>query len=576
MRATVESDATSGERIPPAAQATERDRSSVGAVRLRARLVESLLALSMSAAVGQVANVAATLILARLLAPADFGAIGVATLALSAFTLLRNAFVYQTLIHRSHRVRESADQMILLSAALGLAVVVGTWFGAGWVGVFFHARASEVVLRLLSIGFLIGSLGAVPATLFEKELRFRRKMWLESARPVVIAVVSVALAALHFGPASVGWGEVAGYSVWTIGLFRLSDYWPHPRWDPPLLRELLGYGRYVFAGAFLVFLFTNLDNASVARIMGAQALGYYSFSFILAYFPAMAITGGIVSSLLLPLYARLQSDQDAQARSLLSTLRYVSYYAAPICAGSIVLGPLLLRAVYGAKWAPAIVSLQILCIYGFAHSYFTVIRNLCNGIGRARAFWYISALQLVVILPLFVVAPVHYGIAGTSLVFTVAKVTATLAAVAYAIRRTGIEPWRVMRPVGAPVAMATVAALAALIVAYVTPRGHGLWRWAPVSLSVLTFVALYLAGCILFERSLITEVADLIGLAHRPAFVARSAALTRKGIQKSIRTIGAVAAWSGDLGASVCQPPMESAWIGWRKWDPATAPDEVG
>jgi O-antigen/teichoic acid export membrane protein len=561
MRATVASDATSGERMPPAVQAPVRGQPRAGAVGLRARLVESLLALSTAAAVGQVANVAATLILARLLAPADFGAIGVATVALSAFTLLRNAFVYQTLIHRSHRVRESADQMILLSAALGLAVVVGAWFGAGWIGVFFHARASEVVLRLLSIGFLIGSLGAVPATLFEKDLRFRRKMWLESARPTVIAAVSVALAALHFGPASVGWGEVAGYSVWTIGLYRLSDYWPRPRWDPALLRELLDYGRYVFAGAFLVFLFTNLDNASVARILGARALGYYSFAFILAYFPAMAITGGVVSSLLLPVYARLQTDRGAQAQSLLSTMRYVSYYAAPICSGSIVLGPLLLRAVYGAKWAPAIISLQILCIYGFAHSYFTVIRNLCNGVGRARAFWYISALQLVVILPLFVVAPQYYGIAGTSLVFTVAKVIATLAAVAYALHQTGIEPWRLMRPVGTPVALSAAAGLAALLVGYATPGGHGLLRWAPASLSILTFVALYLAGCILFERSLITEIADLIGLAHRPALVALSGALTLKGVRAS----GVVTARSNTPGISISQPPMEAAWIGWRK-----------
>lgn len=572
MRATIASEATRAEQTPPATQATGRGQLGVGGTGLRARLVESLLALSMSAAVGQVANVAATLILAHLLAPADFGAIGVATLALSAFTLLRNAFVYQTLIHRAHRVRESADQMILMSMALGLAVVVGAWFGAGWIGAFFHARASETILRLMSIGFLIGSLGAVPATLFEKELRFRRKMWLESARPVVIAVVSVALAALHVGPASVGWGEVAGYSFWTIGLYRISDYWPRPRWDPPLLRELLDYGRYVFAGAFLVFLFTNLDNASVARMLGARALGFYSFAFILAYFPAMAITGGVVSSLLLPLYARLQSDRDAQAKSLLSTLRYVSYYAAPICAGSIVLGPPLLRAVYGVKWAPAVMSLQILCIYGFAHSYFTVIRNLCNGIGRARAFWYISALQLIVILPFFVVAPLHFGIAGTSLVFTAAKVIATLVAVGYALRQTSIEPWRLLRPVGTPAAMATGAGLAALLMTYVTPGGHGLWRWAPSTLGVLTFVALYLAGCALFERSLITEVASLVGVGQLPTLAARSAG----GIPRGMWKIGVNSTRGNGATASICEPAMESAWIGWRKWAPAAALDEIG
>ena len=572
MRATVEADAASGEPSLPLPRVAVRGQPEANASGLRARMVESFLALSTSAAVGQLANVVATLLLARLLAPADFGAIGVATVVLSAFTLLRNAFVYQTLIHRADRVRESADQMIVLSAALGVILVAGAWVGAGWVGLFFHSRASVVVLHLLAIGFLIGSIGAVPATLFEKDLRFRRKMWLESARPVVIAVVSVALAFLRFGPASVGWGEIAGYSVWTVGLYWLSDYWPRPRWNPALLRELLDYGRYVFAGAFLVFLFTNLDNASVARLLGARQLGYYSFAFILAYFPAMAITGGVVSSLLLPLYARMQSDRDAQARSVLSTLRYVSYYAAPICTGSIVLGPLLLKTVYGTKWVPAFVSLQILCVYGFAHSYFTVTRNLCNGVGRARAFWYISGLQLVVVVPFLVVAPLRYGIVGTSLVFTVGKMIATVAAVAYALRLTALAPRTLVRPVGIPLLFAVIAALAAALVAHVTPGGHGLWRWLPAGVSVVTFIAAYMTTCVTTDRSLVPEFVGLIGLAKRPQ------PFGNRGVSagRNLVNTGKTGKPRGGSGVRARPPLAESAWTGWRKWAPLAAGEDAG
>jgi O-antigen/teichoic acid export membrane protein len=65
----------------------------------------------------------------------------------------------------------------------------------------------------------------------------------------------------------------------------------------------------VLAGSVLVFLFANLDNGSIGRLVGAHALGYYAFAFLLAYLPAPTITGGVVSNVLLPLYAKLQGQR---------------------------------------------------------------------------------------------------------------------------------------------------------------------------------------------------------------------------------------------------------------------------
>jgi O-antigen/teichoic acid export membrane protein len=523
MQGIIESGTAGDEVVPAPERAQEPRQPHAGHGVLRSRVLESLLALSATAIMGQVANVVMTLLLARLLAPAEFGAIGVATLVISAFTLLRNAFVYQTLIQRSDRVREASDQMVIMAGALGLVSCVLGLLGAGWVANFFHAPDSAGVLRLLAVAFLIGSIGSVPATIFEKEMHFRRKMWIESAKPVVIAIVAVALAALRFGPSSVGWGELAGWTVWTLGIYRLAEYMPRPRWDLALLRQLMNYGRFVFGGAFLVFLFTNLDNASVARLLGPKALGYYSFAFILAYFPAMAITGGVVSSLLLPLYARIQQQRDAQAKALLSAVRYVSYYAAPICAATMLLGPICLRAAYGAKWAPGFASLQILALYGFAHSFFVVTRNLCNGVGRARWFWYISGLQIILVVPFVVEVTLGYGIAGTSLVFTVAKVVATIAAMAFTVRLTGLN-WRTLvRPMLLPVGLAAIAGLAALGAGQLVPLPNGGHHWFWAIYEGTIFVVAYISLLALTDAPLVAEVTDLVNRVIPPHWLERIA-----------------------------------------------------
>lgn len=500
--------------------APRRKRMRTG---MRGGIVESLLALLTSAAVGQSANTLANLILAALLAPVEFGAISVATLVTTACIVARNAFVWQTLIHRADRVREAADQMVMLAAAIGAGFCVLAWVGAEGVARFFHAPGSAPVLRLIALAFLIDSLGTVPDTLFEKELRFRRKMWLEVAKPLTVAVVSVTLAAAGLGPISVGWGQLAGFTVWTVGLYWLSDYRPRPRWDPALLRELLSYGRYVLAGSLLVFLFTNLDNASLARILGGRALGYYAFAFLLAYFPAKVLTDGVVAAVVLPVFSKLQARRDDQAHAYLETLRYVGYYAVPLCIGTIVLGPPALQAVYGHKWAPAIVPMQILTIYGFCHSYFLVTRNLCNATGRASAFWRISFLQLALVLPLLVVAPSLFGIAGTSALFTTSKVIATLVAIAYATRVTGISLPAVARALALPLAAGLGAGVVASLMLRARPavgrHSHSVsHNFFAIAQPALLFLVLYLVSCLALDRALRTEVsaaARKLGLLDR-------------------------------------------------------------
>jgi O-antigen/teichoic acid export membrane protein len=479
--------------------------------KLRTRLIESLLALAAAATTGQTANIVSQLLLAAILLPADFGAISIAVTVTTAAQVARNAFVFQTLIHRSTRVRESADQITLVSIVLGVVLCGLVWWSANQIGEFFHAPESAQLLRLTSLAFLIDSIGAVPDTLFEKELRFRRKMWLEITKPILVAVFSVVFALAGMGPVSVGWAQLIGYSTWTVGLYILSDYRPRPRWDPRLLRQLLNYGRFVLGGSLLVFFFANLDNASVGRVLGPRALGYYAFAFLLGYTPAKVITEGIVAAVVLPIFSKVQTSREGQARALLTTLRYVGYYAAPMCVISIIIGPPALRALYGHKWAPAFVALQMLAVYGFAHSYFLVMRNFCNGTGRARFFWRISGLQLGIALPFLVAAPSQFGIAGTAAVFTFGKLCAALVGVAYGRHVTRMRLTLLLVAILRPAAVAAAAGALAFKILLLTGGYPGRGKLDSIAPALGAFVLIFLAGSLLIEPTLRDGLRSLPG-----------------------------------------------------------------
>lgn len=481
-----------GASDPALSTPSGRNRTPPG---MRHRVIESLLALAASTAAGQTANTVSILLLAAILSPADFGAISLGTVITTAATVARNAFVFQTLIHRSTRVRESADQIALVSLMMGAILCGALWFAAPQVSTFFNAPQATDLLRLMALAFLMDSIGTVPDTLFEKELRFRRKMWLEISKPTVVAIVSVALAMAGVGPTCVGWAQLISYTLWTLGLYAISEYRPRPRWDPRLLGELLNYGRYVLAGSLLVFFFTNLDNASVARLLGARALGYYAFAFLLGYFPAKVLTDGVVASVVLPVFSKVQHSREGQARAVLTTFRYVGYYAAPLCVMTIVLGPAVLQTVYGHKWTPAYSALQILAVYGFAHTYFLLTRNFCNGTGRAPVFWRISGLQLALPLPFIVAAPSRFGIEGTAGIFTAGKVTASVVAVSYVTRVTRLRPTKLMGAIIRPALIALAAGVVANGVLTLTDLQPHKGQYLDVAPALGAFCLIYLVIC---------------------------------------------------------------------------------
>jgi len=426
------------------------DRRVQKAGLLRRSVVESLIFLTITTLVGRGSQIVATLVLTKILSVSDFGVVNIVGIIITSFMLVRTSFFFQTLMHRQTHVRESADVAFWGAVISGFGLWMLAIVTAPAIAGFFRSPLVGPVLGISALAFFISSIGLVPDTLFEKELQFRRKSLAEAAQPLIYSVVAVGLALARFGVYSFVWAEVVSSAVWAVWIFAISPYRPSFTINWKVCRELLSYGRFVFGAAVVGLIFNNIDNASVARFLGAQALGFYALAFVFANFAAVNLTGLIVSSVVLPVFSKLQNDIEAQRRALDSTLRYVGLYTAPFTIGLIVLAPVFMHALYGHKWDGAIAPLQILAIYGWAGSYGTVLGSMCNGLGKARAMAWITYFRLVLVLPLIYWAPAHFFVAGTAWNFTIAKVVGTLISLIYMQRllkfSIRIMTWRLIQP----------------------------------------------------------------------------------------------------------------------------------
>jgi len=210
-------------------------------------------------------TIASTAILARLLAPADFGYIAMATV-ITEFAALFGAFGFtDVLIQRRVINRLQLDTVfwasLLLSIALASIVLILSVF-ADWL---FNSVEVGPLLRVLSLTFVINSLTAVPWVILSRLLRFRAEFWAQFGSIVVRSSVAIAFAYNGFGMWSLVAGALAGCLSTVIFSFMIVPFVPRFKFHKAYIMGNLRLSSLYFMGGVLYYVNMSADLILIGR-----------------------------------------------------------------------------------------------------------------------------------------------------------------------------------------------------------------------------------------------------------------------------------------------------------------------
>ena len=235
----------------------------------------------------KVLSVATTLILARLLAPNDFGLVAASGIVISALALFTDLGFGAAIIHsRANRQRMASTAFFILPV-IGLGLYVLAFASAPTLAHLLGSPGAATIMRIVAVNIVLSSLTIVPSVLLEKDMAYRRKVIPDLVPTIVYIPVTLTLAAgLHWGAYSMAWGMVAMAVTSLVLNWVVSGWRPSPVFDWAVARDLTRYGRNVLGGSLVAYLATNLDNAFVSRAVGTAGLGYYTLAYSIANLPA--------------------------------------------------------------------------------------------------------------------------------------------------------------------------------------------------------------------------------------------------------------------------------------------------
>lgn len=409
----------------------------------------------------RVGTVVMGIVLARLLAPSEYGVYTVAFVALIILSNINDLGIETALIRHPGRVDDVGRTAVTVMGGSSVVLFVAAFLAAPAFADAFNAPDATGVIRLLTVCVLINGAFAMQSALLTREFQQGRRAVADLTGLFVSIGVTIAMAAKGYGPWSLAWGRVIGNFVNGVLHFVLARARYRPGYDREIARSLLRVGVPIAGASLFAEAVNDVDYVVVSRVLGATSLGLYLMAFNLSSWPVTTLSTS-VSRVSVPGFARLQHDRHALEAAFARSLALLIGVSAFLCAVLGVLSLSVVRFVYGPPWSGASLALRFLVVLGMVRVAVQLGRDLLNALGRGRETLMIQVLWLAALAPALAVGATHDGIRGVGIGHMIVAVAIPLPLTLFALHRAGLS----IRVVLAQLPRPLVGAIAAAIAAY--------------------------------------------------------------------------------------------------------------
>jgi len=390
----------------------------------------------------QVFSIARLIILARILAPNDFGLLGIALLAMMTLETFSQAGFQQALIQKKEDIKDYLDAAWTVMLLRSLVLFAILFFAAPYVATFFEAPQATTIIRVIGISLLLGGIGGlggfvnIGVLYFQKELEFNKQFIYRASGTLADFVVAVAAVLILRSVWALVFGLLAGNLVRLIVSYLIHPYRPHFKLDLAKTKELFGFGKWILGSSILVFLITQGDDIFVGKLLGVTLLGFYQMAYRISNAPATEITH-VTSQVTFPAYSKLQDNLPGLREGYLKTLQLTAFISIPLAAGIFILAPEFTTIFLTEKWLPMVPAMQALALAGLIRSIAATAGPIFYAVGKPKIDTNWQVVRLVVLAASIYPLTFYWGILGASIAVCLSILISTIGFSFMVIKVTG-------------------------------------------------------------------------------------------------------------------------------------------
>lgn len=438
------------------------------------------------------------LVLARVLDPAAFGLVALASVYISFIELFLNVGFADAIVQRKDLRKGHLNTAFWVLLGVGVVGAAVAYFSAGYVSKLFGREDLAPIIQGLTPAIIFISLTRVQAGLLRRDLRFKSLAIRTLSATAAGGIAGITMALNGFGVWSLVAQQLTEGAVSVLVLWLSSSWRPNGGFSRARFSELFGFGGRVMGANMMRFASQQADRLLVGYFLGAIMLGYYMIGVRLVVI-IQQLLGKTISMVMYSLFARVQADIEKLRSSYIQVTQLTAFMVIPAFVYIAVAGEQLVVVLFGDKWLPSAPVVQVLAVSAALQSMLTYndpVMKACNRPGWSLK---VATLRVLLTVPLILYA-VDYGLVAVAIAWVIREAIILPVSMLLVDKLVGLSLKKLFQMFLAPVSGAIVAGLVLYWMQSFTGGHDAMWT---MPAGLLVTAVTYLAVVFIMERQLI-------------------------------------------------------------------------
>ena len=336
-----------------------------------------------------------SIILARILAPSDFGIVAMIGIFFAVAQSFVDSGFSNALVRKTDRREEDLSTCFYFNIGVGIVAYIVLFLIAPFIADFYNQPILSPIIRITGFGVVLNSLCVVQQALFTIKIDFKSQAKVTLSATIISGIVGVVLAYQGYGVWALVWQGVV-MSLVRMGLLWLMSKWrPKAGFSKDSFHYLFGYGSKLLASGLLDTIYNNIYPIVIGKFYSPAQLGNYSRALSFAQLPSSNITS-ILQRVTFPVLSSIQDDLPRLQINYRRLLKLSAFIVFPLMMGLAAVAFPLIRVVLTPKWEGCSLYLQIICFALMWYPIHAINLNLLQVKGRSDLFLRLEIIKKIV------------------------------------------------------------------------------------------------------------------------------------------------------------------------------------
>lgn len=335
-----------------------------------------------------------SIVLARILAPEDYGTIALITVFTTILQVFVDSGLGTALIQKKNADDMDFSSVFYFNFIVCIILYICMFFSAPFISKFYNDNSLTPVIRVISLTIVISGVKGIQQAYVSKYMMFKRFFFSTIGGTIFSAILGIILAYEGCGVWALVAQQLSNTAIDTLILWLTVKWRPKRIFSWKRLVALLSFGWKLLLSSLLDTCYSNLRNLIIGKLYSSADLAFYNQG---DKFPKVIVTNvnTSIDSVLLPTMSGAQDNRERVKNMTRRAIKTSTYIMAPFMMGLAFCAEPIVRLVLTDKWLPCVVFLRIFCITYMFWPVHTANLNAINAMGRSDWFLRLEVIKKI-------------------------------------------------------------------------------------------------------------------------------------------------------------------------------------